>query len=145
MRFIRSRRSRHGSRGRAAASPRVDAIPFEIRAQVHGDSQPCGERREMPARQGRAGRILDHCDRQQTAVGRGARPCSFEKAGDRLAAQGERVLGLAWLPSPGVPAGSLTGGGPAEDPRAARTRRALDPPRKEAIEAVRECQAAGSG
>ena len=52
--------------------------------------------------------ILDHCDRQQTA--NGPAPLDRERLqreGDRLAAQGERVLGLAWLPDPGLAAGSL--------------------------------------
>src|SRR5262249_38794396 len=62
---------------------------------------------------------------------------------DRLASQGERVLALAWLESPKLQAGGL---GPADLPRTLVLLgliRLLDPPRKEAIEAVRECHDGG--
>ena len=62
---------------------------------------------------------------------------------DRLAAQGERVLGLAWLEDPGVQAGTL---GPADLPKnlvLLGLIGLLDPPRKEAIEAVKECHDGG--
>ena len=67
----------------------------------------------------------------------------FEQASDALAAQGERVLALAWLPDPGLKAGSL---GPADLPKTLVLLGLvglLDPPRKEAIEAVKECHAGG--
>ena len=88
--------------------------------------------------------ILEHCDRQQDAAGQ--KPldrAAFEKASDVLAAQGERVLALAWLPDPGVKAGSLD---PADLPKnlvLLGLVGLLDPPRKEAIEAVKECHAGG--
>jgi len=87
--------------------------------------------------------ILEHCDRQVTSDGpavtldRGR----FEAASDALAAQGERVLALAWLENPRVAAGNL---GPADLPRnlvLLGLIGLLDPPRSEAIEAVRECHA----
>jgi magnesium-transporting ATPase (P-type) len=65
------------------------------------------------------------------------------QASDRLAAQGERVLALAWLENPGVKAGSL---GPADLPKTLVLLGLiglLDPPRKEAIEAVKECHGGG--
>ena len=67
----------------------------------------------------------------------------FLKASDRLAGQGERVLALAWLENPSVPAGALT---PAHLPKnliLLGLIGLLDPPRKEAIEAVKECHDAG--
>ena len=85
--------------------------------------------------------ILEHCDRQQTQDGKQA-PMGrerFMKASDKLAGQGERVLALAWLENPGVQAGSL---GPADLPKnlvLLGLIGLLDPPRKEAIEAVKEC------
>src|SRR5262249_33900139 len=89
--------------------------------------------------------IFDHCDRQQTAEGQ-PKPLDrehFLKQSDRLAAQGERVLALAWLENPDVKAGSLTA---ADLPRTLGLLGViglLDPPRKEAIEAVKECQGGG--
>ena len=65
------------------------------------------------------------------------------KASDKLAGQGERVLALAWLEDPGVKAGSL---GPADLPKnlvLLGLIGLLDPPRKEAIEAVKECHGGG--
>src|SRR5262249_21354049 len=89
--------------------------------------------------------ILEHCDRQQTA-GDESKPIDralFMSAADKLAGQGERVLALAWLENPGVKAGSSA--------RPARPTTLvlsgliglLDPPRKEAIEAVKECHGGG--
>jgi magnesium-transporting ATPase (P-type) len=67
----------------------------------------------------------------------------FETAADELAAQGERVLALAWLEDPGVSAGNL---GPGDLPKTLILLGLiglLDPPRREAIEAVTECHGGG--
>ena len=67
----------------------------------------------------------------------------FMQASDRLAAQGERVLALAWLEDPGVKGRGLA---PADLPKTLVLLGLiglLDPPRKEAIEAVKECHAGG--
>jgi magnesium-transporting ATPase (P-type) len=64
-------------------------------------------------------------------------------ASDKLAGQGERVLALAWLENPGVKTGSLA---PADLPKnlvLLGLIGLLDPPRKEAIEAVKECHGGG--
>jgi len=53
------------------------------------------------------------------------------------------VLGLAWLPSPGVPAGSLTAADLPKTLVLLGLVGLMDPPRKEAIEAVRECHSGG--
>ena len=89
--------------------------------------------------------ILNHCDRQEMKTGA---PAAIERdrwntASDRLAAQGERVLALAWLQNPGVKSGQL---GPADLPKhlvLLGLVGLLDPPRKEAIDAVQECHAGG--
>ena len=88
--------------------------------------------------------ILEHCDRQQVADGQ---PPSldrkhFMEASDKLAAQGERVLALAWLENPAVKKGLS----PADLPKTLvliGLIGLLDPPRKEAIEAVKECHSGG--
>jgi magnesium-transporting ATPase (P-type) len=89
--------------------------------------------------------ILDHCDRQQIAGGEQLPldRAHFMSASDMLAGQGERVLALAWLESPGVNAGALA---PADLPKnlvLLGLIGLLDPPRKEAIEAVKECHGGG--
>ena len=88
--------------------------------------------------------ILDACDRQQIADGNALlNRDHFMKASDQLAAQGERVLALAWLENPGLKAGTL---GPADLPKnlvLLGLIGLLDPPRKEAIEAVTECHGGG--
>jgi len=128
-----------------AAFPRIDAIPFESEHKFMATLQRAASGEDMLLVKGAPEVILDHCDRQQTADGK-ARPLDrehFLKESDRLAAQGERVLGLAWLEKPDVPAGGLS---PADLPRTLVLLGLiglLDPPRKEAIEAVKECHAGG--
>jgi magnesium-transporting ATPase (P-type) len=89
--------------------------------------------------------ILDHCDRQQTVAGQQVSLSRdhFMEASDKLAGQGERVLGLAWLESPGTKAGSLTAADLPKNLVLLGLIGLLDPPRKEAIEAVTECQGGG--
>jgi magnesium-transporting ATPase (P-type) len=128
-----------------AASPRIDAIPFEsehrFMATLH---QPAGGAPVLFVK-GAPEVILEHCDRQQMREGKAAPldRAHFMQASDRLAAQGERVLALAWLENPPVKAGSL---GPADLPKnlvLLGLVGLLDPPRKEAIEAVEECHGGG--
>ena len=100
--------------------------------------------REMLLVKGAPEVILEHCDRQQTAGGPAPLDRDrFAREGDRLAAQGERVLGLAWLADPGLPAGGLR---PEDLPKTLVLLGLvglMDPPRKEAIEAVKECHGGG--
>ena len=127
------------------AYPRLDAIPFEsehrFMATLHKDAAG----KQFLLVKGAPEVILDHCDRQATIGGQAA-PIDrdhFESASDELAAQGERVLALAWLEDPGVNAGNL---GPADLPKnlvLLGLIGLLDPPRTEAIEAVTECHAGG--
>ena len=51
-----------------------------------------------------SGASLSNAQLQQVSLSRD----HFMEASDKLAGQGERVLGLAWLESPGIKAGSLT-------------------------------------
>ena len=127
------------------AYPRLDAIPFEsehrFMATLHKDDAG----KQFLLVKGAPEVILEHCDRQATGGGRPA-PLDrqhFEAASDELAAQGERVLALAWLEDPRVDAGNL---GPADLPKnlvLLGLIGLLDPPRREAIEAVTECHTGG--
>jgi len=128
----------------AEAAPRIDAIPFESEHKFMATLNRSADGREMLLVKGAPEVILDHCDRQQTANG----PAPLDRdriarEGDRLAAQGERVLGLAWLPDPGLAAGGLR---PEDLPKNLvflGLVGLMDPPRKEAIEAVKECHGGG--
>ncbi|MBV9286500.1 MAG: HAD-IC family P-type ATPase [Hyphomicrobiales bacterium] len=128
----------------ATALPRVDAIPFESEHKFMATLNRSADGREMLLVKGAPEVILDHCDRQQTA--NGAAPLDrdrFAREGDRLAAQGERLLGLAWLPDPALEAGGLR---PEDLPKSLVLLGLvglMDPPRKEAIEAVKECHGGG--
>ena len=127
----------------AAAAPRIDAIPFESEHKFMATlnrSADC----EMLLVKGAPEVILDHCDRQQTA--NAPVPLDrerFMREGDRLATQGERVLGLAWLPAPGLSAGNLQARDLPQNLILLGLVGLMDPPRKEAINAVRECHGGG--
>src|SRR5271165_4976287 len=127
------------------AYPRIDAIPFESEHRFMATLHKVAAGQQFLLVKGAPEVILEHCDRQATTGGQAA-PIDrdhFEKASDELAAQGERVLALAWLEDPGVDAGNL---GPADLPKnlvLLGLIGLLDPPRTEAIEAVTECHAGG--
>jgi magnesium-transporting ATPase (P-type) len=127
------------------AYPRVDTIPFEsehrFMATLHRDAAGG----QFLLVKGAPEVILGHCDRQAMS---GAPPAPldhnhFERASDALAAQGERVLALAWSEEAGLVAGTLA---PADLPTnlvLLGLVGLLDPPRREAIEAVAECHQGG--
>jgi magnesium-transporting ATPase (P-type) len=127
------------------AHPRIDAIPFESEHKFMATLHQDGGGKPFMLVKGAPEAILEHCDRQATGSGQPA-PIDrdhFTAESDKLAAQGERVLGLAWLEDPDVKTGNL---GPADLPRnlvLLGLIGLLDPPRKEAIEAVKECHAGG--
>jgi magnesium-transporting ATPase (P-type) len=128
-----------------AASPRIDAIPFESEHKFMATLHKSADGKEILFVKGAPEVILDHCDRQQTAGGE-ARPIDrayFMGASDKLAGQGERVLALAWLESPAVRAGSLTAADLPKNLVLLGLIGLLDPPRKEAVEAVHECHGGG--
>jgi magnesium-transporting ATPase (P-type) len=125
--------------------PRIDAIPFESDHKFMATLHKNADGKRVILVKGAPEVILEHCLRQAT---KGGAPVPidreyFIKASDKLAAQGERVLGLAWLEDPSVNVGSLE---PADLPKnlvLIGLIGLLDPPRKEAIEAVKECHAGG--
>ena len=125
--------------------PRIDAIPFESEHKFMATLHKNADGKRVILVKGAPEVILENCLHQAT---KGGTPVPidreyFIKASDNLAAQGERVLGLAWLEDPSVNAGSLE---PADLPKnlvLIGLIGLLDPPRKEAIEAVKECHAGG--
>jgi magnesium-transporting ATPase (P-type) len=125
--------------------PRIDAIPFESEHKFMATVHRPAEGSEVLLVKGAPEVILEHCDRQQTGAGLAA-PIDrerFARESDRLAAQGERVLGFAWLENPGIAVGTLR---PADLPKKLVLLGLvglLDPPRREAIEAVKECHGGG--
>ena len=128
-----------------AASPRIDAIPFESEHKFMATLHKSADGKEVLFVKGAPEVILDHCDRQQTA-GSEARPIDrayFMSASDKLAGQGERVLALAWLESPAVKSGSLSATDLPKNLVLLGLIGLLDPPRKEAVEAVHECHGGG--
>jgi magnesium-transporting ATPase (P-type) len=128
-----------------AAYPRIDAIPFESEHKFMATLHESADGKQILFVKGAPEVILEHCDRQQTAGGE-MRPTDrahFMSASDELAGQGERVLGLAWLENPGLKVGGLA---PADLPKnlvLLGLIGLLDPPRKEAVEAVHECHGGG--
>ncbi len=127
-----------------AAAPRVDAIPFESEHKFMATLNRAANGEEMLLVKGAPEVILDHCDRQETE--NGPAPLDrghFERESDRLAAQGERVLGLAWLPSPGLQTGNLAAKDLPKTLVLLGLVGLMDPPRKEAIDAVKECHDGG--
>ncbi|MBC8752074.1 HAD-IC family P-type ATPase [Paraburkholderia sp. WC7.3b] len=123
---------------------RVDAIPFESEHRFMATLNEAADGGQFLLVKGAPEVILEHCDRQQTRDG--PQPIDlghFLKASDQLAAQGERVLALAWLEHPGLADRNLS---PVDLPKTLVLLGLvglLDPPRKEAIEAVKECHAGG--
>jgi magnesium-transporting ATPase (P-type) len=126
------------------AYPRTDAIPFEsehkFMATLHRDAAE----REMLLVKGAPEVVLEHCDRQQTQSGpQPIERSRFMDESDRLAAEGERVLAMAWMEDPGIKAGNLSPGDLPKNLVLLGLIGLLDPPRKEAIEAVKECHEGG--
>jgi magnesium-transporting ATPase (P-type) len=132
-------------RAEQAASPRIDAIPFESEHKFMATLHRSADGRECLFVKGAPEVILEHCDRQQAVSGQPVplNPARFLKAADLLAGQGERVLALAWLENPGLKTGSLTPADLPKDLVLLGLIGLLDPPRKEAIEAVKECHDGG--
>jgi magnesium-transporting ATPase (P-type) len=132
-------------RAEQAEWPRIDVIPFESEHKFMATLHSSSGRGQILLAKGAPEVILEHCDRQETARGE-HQPTDRDRwmqASEKLAANGERVLALAWLQDLKVTAGSL---GPADLPRnmvLLGLIGLLDPPRKEAIEAVKECHAGG--
>src|SRR5262245_41719652 len=127
------------------AYPRVDAIPFESEHRFMATLHKTPDGTQILLTKGAPEVILGHCNRQQTTGGAQVPidRAHFMETSDKLAGQGERVLALAWIENPGLGSGTLT---PADLPKnlvLLGLVGLLDPPRKEAVEAVTECHGGG--
>lgn len=124
--------------------PRSNIIPFEsehkFMATLHGSN---GE--SIVFLKGAPEVVMGLCDRQETNEGQHApikREYWMEQA-DRVAQLGQRVLGIAWLPKAQVDEASFTAESLARNLVLLGLAGIIDPPREEAIAAIRECHEGG--
>jgi len=129
-----------------AAYKRIDSIPFESEHRFMATLNEDAGGKQMLLVKGAPEVILEHCSHQQLQSGEVA-PIDrayFDAASDKLAGQGERVLGIAWIENPaGLNVGSLKAADLPRNLVLLSLIGLLDPPRKEAIEAVKECHDGG--
>ncbi len=126
-----------------SAYRRIDIIPFESEHKFMATLNEDAAGKQMLLVKGAPEIILENCDRQQAGEPAPIQREYWLQMSDKLAAQGERVLAMAWQQQPDVKAGSL---GPADLPKnlvLLGLIGLLDPPRTEAIEAVKECHGGG--
>jgi magnesium-transporting ATPase (P-type) len=126
-----------------SACRRIDIIPFESEHKFMATLNEDAAGKRMLLVKGAPEIILENCDRQQSDEAAPIQREYWLQMSDKLAAQGERVLAMAWQEQPDVKAGSL---GPADLPTnlvLLGLIGLLDPPRAEAIEAVKECHRGG--
>ena len=108
-----------------AASPRIDAIPFESEHKFMATLHKAADGRQMLLVKGAPEVILEHCDRQQTADGEPA-PLDrehFMKASDKLAGAGRARAGAGVARESGRQGGQPRSGRSAEEPGPARADR----------------------
>ncbi|MDP3242970.1 MAG: cation-transporting P-type ATPase [Reyranella sp.] len=136
-------KARHDITAARTSFVRRDEIPFDSRHRYMATLNARRDRRPAIYVKGAPERIVDMCDRMATFEG--DRPIDadwWRQQTDRLAAEGQRVIGVARRTMPEdaaeiVPAdveGSLTLLGLVG---------LIDPPRPEAVAAVAECRSAG--
>lgn len=122
------------------AYPRTNVIPFEsehkFMATLHD---------RLLFVKGAPDVILGYCDRQETAAGLQIplNRAFWEAENERIASKGQRVLALAWLPEARIEGDEFQ---PSSLPRQLillGLTGIIDPPREEAISAVKECHEGG--
>ena len=126
-------------------TPRIDAIPFESEHRFMATLHRPADGDEMLLVKGAPEVILEHCDRQQTRRRRRRRSIAriSRRQSRRARGAGRARAGAGVAREPGLNAGQPPAGRPAEDLVLLGLVGLLDPPRKEAIEAVRECHGGG--
>ncbi|WP_084282212.1 HAD-IC family P-type ATPase [Deefgea rivuli] len=129
-----------------ASYTRIDSIPFESEHRFMATLNQDANGQQMLLVKGAPEVILEHCSHQQLQNGEivPIDRAHFNAASDALAGQGERVLGIAWLNQPeGLNVGNLSAADLPRNLVLLSLIGLLDPPRKEAIEAIKECHAGG--
>lgn len=130
----------------AAAAPRTNSIPFEsehkFMATAHGS---------VVYVKGAPDVVMNFCSRQQQESGE-AVPMNrayWDGQNEAISGRGQRVLALAWLPDAGADAeveveeASFTPSGLRKDLVLLGLTGIIDPPREEAMEAVKHCHEGG--
>lgn len=122
------------------AFPRTNIIPFEsehkFMATAHGS---------VVFVKGAPDVVLNFCSRQQSDSG-AADPIDrgfWEKKNEDIAKKGQRVLALAWLPETAVDDATFTPAGLSRELVVLGLTGIIDPPREEAVEAVKQCHEGG--
>lgn len=123
-----------------AATPRTNLIPFEsehkFMATAHGS---------VVYVKGAPDVLMNFCSRQQLDSGAAVaidRDYWGEK-NEAIARKGQRVLALAWLPEAVVDDATFTAAGLSRELVLLGLVGIIDPPREEAIEAVKQCHEGG--
>ncbi len=123
-----------------AAAPRTNAIPFEsehkFMATAHGS---------LLFVKGAPDVVMNFCSLQQLDSGATA-PIDrafWDKRGEEIAGKGRRVLGLAWLPEAVIDEATFNPAGLSRDLVLLGLVGIIDPPREEAIAAIKQCHQGG--
>ena len=96
--------ARHGAPGRTGRASAHRRHPVRVGAQVHGDAaqaRPTARRCCWSRARPRSSSSTATASRRRTARRRRSTASTSCRRRDKLAAQGERVLALAWLENPG--------------------------------------------
>lgn len=128
--------------------PVADSIPFEsehkFMATFH-DSSAGGASAGMLLVKGAPDVLFPYCTHQELSSGE---PAAFDRAfwearNEEIARGGNRVLALAWLPAFSKPEGGFNASDLPRNLTLLGLAGIMDPPRPEAVDAIRECHGGG--
>jgi magnesium-transporting ATPase (P-type) len=123
--------------------PRTDEIPFDAQHRCMATPHHSHDDGGFVLLKGAPEQILDMCSAERHAAGdQPVRDVFWREAADQFAAQGQRVLGFAMKSMPADHI-NLSFGDVRTGLVFLGCAGFIDPPRSEALEAVRECQRAG--
>jgi magnesium-transporting ATPase (P-type) len=128
----------------AATHPRRLLLPFESEHKFMATLND-SEHGPLLCLKGAPDVVLDFCDRQAAPDGspQDIDHRFWEQQNEQIAAGGRRVLALAWLPGARVQAPDFTPGGIPRNLILLGLTGIMDPPREEAVEAVKLCHQGG--